>query len=141
MTIQGPIAINSPGVQLFTPTKGPSDFSGRVDSTEMRAKLDDNSQVSRQQWEKQVNTPQNTVVEFKGEIMATFGDNGHQTFFHNSDGQLVRPGSSKIEVLGALKNKYGSELSIHDFPTGKGPTYAGIPTIPDLDDMFTMLAN
>jgi hypothetical protein len=126
MTIPGPIAISNPSVRLVTPSQGPTDFSDKLQPPLKIAELNQNQKVSREQWEKQINTSQNTVIELKGEIIATFGDNGFQTFFKNSDGRLVEPGSSQSEVLTALKNKYGAALNINTFLTGKGPAEADI---------------
>lgn len=126
MPITGPIAINNPNVRLVTPPEGPIDLSDKLPTSLSLPKLNEIPQVSRELWEKQINTPQNTVVELQGEIIATFGDNGFQTFFKGSDGRLVQPGSSQYEVIAALKSKYGAALDISTFPAGKGPTEADI---------------
>lgn len=126
MPIMGPIAISNPNVRLVTPPEGPIDLSDKLQAPFPILELNNNPQVSPELWEKQINTPQSTVVKLQGEIIATFGDNGFQTFFKNSDGRLVQPGSSQYEVIAALKSRYGAALDISTFPAGKGPTEADI---------------
>lgn len=126
MPIMGPIAIGNPNVRLVTPPEGPIDLSDKLHTPFPILEMNDKPQVSLELWEKQINTPQNTVVKLHGEIVATFGENGFQTFFKNSDGRLVQPGSSQYEVIAALKSRYGAALDISTFPAGIGPTEADI---------------
>ncbi|RRC97703.1 hypothetical protein EHS89_16105 [Amphritea balenae] len=126
MPITGPIPISNPNVRLVTPPEGPIELTDNLQALLNVPKLNEKPQMSLGLWEKQINTPQSTVVKLQGEIVATFGENGFQTFFKNSDGRLVQPGSSQYEVVAALKSKYGAALDINTFPSGTGPTEADI---------------
>jgi len=80
MRITRPIAINNPNVRLVTPPEEPIELSNKLQALFPISELKQNPLVSLELWEKQINTPQNTVVKLQGEIVATFGDNGFQTF-------------------------------------------------------------
>ncbi|GEM_PF-2122775 len=84
--------------------------------------------------------PQTTVIENKGEILATFGDSGWKTVFSNKDS--FGPNLSETEILNLFKTKYGESLSINKYSPENAPTMGeihemkyGRPLTPKVDYM------
>ncbi|MBQ4859455.1 hypothetical protein [Pseudoalteromonas sp. MMG007] len=78
----------------------------------------------QQQAKAQNQVPQHTVLEVKGKVIATFGDNDWRFYPSNSDG-----GDASItdtEVINSLKLKYGEALKVITYQHGQGPTMGEI---------------
>ena len=130
-TILGPINITNPNVSAVTPNQGLTDLSDKLHGKSLTLeqfedKVAKDTKAHFENFEKQINTPNNTVVKLNDEIIATFSESGYQTFFNNSDSRLVPPSSNAPRILDALGNKYGNALSIIHYPPGEGPTDADI---------------
>lgn len=119
-TIKAGLPINSVNVHRIDPgTLRKFDHITPFDENKLNApSLEDR----QNQLDLQNSVHQTTVIEKNGDVIATFGENGWRHFLNNSDFDQSFLNKTDSQVVDALKEKYGTTLSVNSYATGQGPT-------------------
>ena len=118
--------INIANIQPIKPKNGLQKFDFNLPDHFSAEAQEERAQRLEKAYQENLTNPQNTVVRKNGEILLSVGDNGFKYLSRNSDVHLFPVGASAETMLQALKNKYGSSLSIERYAQGQGPSYADI---------------
>ena len=121
MTSIQPITIVDPDLNVMS-GKTPLTSSDKLkDHTEALQGLSDSQRESAIALQR-VNS-QNTVIEHKGKIIGSFGDNGYKFFTSNADAGIALQfdPTDNVRTLSALQKHYNGELTITSYSHGEGP--------------------